>query len=325
MDEIGPLPDVQLRLIEVFAAMMQSDTTSEAAHRTGLSQPTISQNVRKLEDILGVTLFERVHKRLRPTAEAHILFEEISSIPIIIRSFALRAYDMRKGIKGRLRVVSTEPLGHTLVPMALVSIVDKRPQVSISFRIRRREAEVIEAVRTGSAEVGICLATKKTKIDALDQCRVKILWECEMVCLVDESSPLAGQAAISPHVLAEHNFIGLPIDSAIGIRVRSVFEHTGVVYRSRIDAENNLTAVSLANFGMGAAIVDPYTAAYHAASHMRIRSFVPVCQVYIAMLTRPGVPRSSLVKNFEADLVAKLAAFHKTWGGNVAHLLPVYR
>lgn len=62
MAEIEQKPDISLRLLEIFGAMMRCETTVEAAEQLGISQPAVSNGIRQLENQLGVTLFERLHR-----------------------------------------------------------------------------------------------------------------------------------------------------------------------------------------------------------------------------------------------------------------------
>ncbi len=87
--------------------MMRCQTTVEAAEQLGISQPAVSNGLRQLERELGITLFERAHRRLEPTAEALSLYEEIRPLFGVLRSFSLRARDIRQGKSGRIRIVAT--------------------------------------------------------------------------------------------------------------------------------------------------------------------------------------------------------------------------
>lgn len=301
------LPDVPLRLLEVFASMMRAETTTEAAAMLGLSQPAVSQGLRQLEKLLGLTLFERLHRRLIPTPEARMLYSEIESMTTLVRSFALRARDLQQGMVGRLRVIATPPVGNTLGARALATFMRDRPNLSISFNVHRRVASVIEAVQNGSAEIGLALITAKPV-----SVNVEIIKRSSMVVVVDETDDLAGERIISAKALAQGAFIGLEIDSAIGMKVRSAFEQTTSPYTPTVEVGNNLTAITLANAGMGAAIVDPYTARHYAAPRMRIRPFIPNCELYVAVFTRRGVPHSSIVRSFMDEVSRQFMNFDET-------------
>ena len=67
MAKVEDMPDVSLRLLEIFAAMMRCSTTVETAEFLGVSQPAVSAGLRQLESQLGITLFERTGRRLQPS------------------------------------------------------------------------------------------------------------------------------------------------------------------------------------------------------------------------------------------------------------------
>ncbi len=185
----GDEPQVSLSLLEIFGTMMRCRTTVEAADRLGISQPAVSNGLRQLERELDITLFERAHRRLEPTMEAVALFEEIRPLFGTLQSFSLRARrDIRQGKSGRIRIVATPPIGHTLAPRALQALVAESPDISVSYDVRRL-SDTLMAVREGSADVGIALA-----LDHHLDVNVEVLHRTRMVALLPTSSPLASRS-----------------------------------------------------------------------------------------------------------------------------------
>ena len=66
--------------LEVFAAAFEERNFTRAADRLFLTQPAVSQSIRKTEEELGVHLFERDKKEIRPTKEAEQLYGHVRSI-----------------------------------------------------------------------------------------------------------------------------------------------------------------------------------------------------------------------------------------------------
>jgi DNA-binding transcriptional LysR family regulator len=62
--------DIQHRHIEVFRAVMTAGSVTGAAALLHTSQPTLSRDLARLEQLLGYALFERERGRLKPTARA---------------------------------------------------------------------------------------------------------------------------------------------------------------------------------------------------------------------------------------------------------------
>jgi DNA-binding transcriptional LysR family regulator len=301
MIEAEPKPDISLRLLEIFGAMMRCETTVEAAEQLGISQPAVSNGIRQLENQLGVTLFERLHRRLQPTEEALLLFEDVRPVFSMLRSFSTRARAIRHGLSGRLRVMSTPPLGNTVAPVALARFLKERPEVSVSYDVRRLE-HVIEAVQNGSADVGLAVA-----LDRHPAVNIEILSRTHMVAVVPKDHAIAEQPEITVSDLLQRGFVGLEAESRMGQLLRDAFERDGAAYDPRVEVRYCSTAAVLANAGVGAAVVDPYSAAYQMNDGLVQLPFQPPCEITAALITRKGVPRSRLLHGFIAELKRAVA------------------
>jgi DNA-binding transcriptional LysR family regulator len=295
--------EISLRLLEIFGAMMRCETTVEAAAQLGISQPAVSIGLRQLEDQLGVTLFERLHRRLQPTEEALLLFEEVRPVFGLLRSFSSRARDIRRGMSGRLKIIATPPLGHTVAPVALRNFLADRPDVSVSYDVRRLE-HVVDAVQSGAADLGLALA-----LDRHPSVHIEPLSRGHMVAVVPRLLPLAEKTVVTAADLAECGFVGLEAESRMGQILRSAFDLDGVAYDPRVEVRYCSTAAVLAGTGIGAAVIDPYSAAFHISPDMVQRVFQPPSEVAAVMITRKGVPRSRLLHAFIAELKLAMTAF----------------
>lgn len=65
---------MDLRLLRYFIAVFEEQNITRAAHRSHVSQPSISSAIKQLEDLLGVTLFKRSKQGVEITEEAHHLY-----------------------------------------------------------------------------------------------------------------------------------------------------------------------------------------------------------------------------------------------------------
>ena len=295
------LPDVSLRLLEIFAAMMRCATTVEAAEQLRISQPAVSAGLRQLESQLGLSLFDRTGRRLLPTAEAKSLYEEIRPVFGLMRGFSQRARDMKLGMAGRLKVIATPPLGYSIAPVALRRFLDNRPDVSVAFDVRRLE-NVKDAVQSGQADIGLAIDhDRQTAVNS------DVLQRAHMVALVPSGSPLAARPHLSALDLQHEPLIGLEMASNLGQLVRKGYEQVGATYTPRIEVRYCATAAALAAQHLGVTVVDPYSASTHANDALVCKPFLPACEVNAVMYTRRGVPYSGLLHSFMADLRAAFA------------------
>ena len=86
------------RQIEVFNAVMLNKSVTAAALQLGSSQPTLSREIREMEQRLGFELFQRFGRRLTPTEQAVLLHE------VVVRSFV--GLDDRRSISRSIRTRS---------------------------------------------------------------------------------------------------------------------------------------------------------------------------------------------------------------------------
>ena len=98
-----------LRQLQVFEAIVRLGSFTRAAEELFLTQPTVSMQIKKLSDAMGLPLFEHVGRNVRPTEAGLELYESCRRIFETLANLEMKMADL-KGIKrGRLRlsVVST--------------------------------------------------------------------------------------------------------------------------------------------------------------------------------------------------------------------------
>lgn len=97
-------PQITHRQLAMFRAIMLHGNLSRAADATASSQPTLSRELARLEQVLGFALFDRVRGRLRPTVRAMALLQEVERSFVGLDQIAARAQELRTLTTGRLRL-----------------------------------------------------------------------------------------------------------------------------------------------------------------------------------------------------------------------------
>ena len=293
--------DLSLRLLEIFGAVITHQTTVHAAEDLGISQPAVSLAIKQLEEQLGFSLFDRRNRRLQPTQEARILFAEIEPIFSNLRNLETRVRDLRAGHAGKLRVMATPPLGHSVIPPALRNFLATREDVTVQYDVRRLE-HVIAGVEMGSVDIGFGLG-----LDAHPAIDVTVLRTDKMVALIPKGHALSGVSVISAMDCFEHGHIGLDSAGRFGMVLRRVFDEKGVLYTPRVSVRYCHTAAVLANAGIGVAIVDHYTPALIANMDLEVREFEKSIEIPACLLTRKDSPMSRLAVEFVNEIKSAMS------------------
>ncbi|ETX27482.1 LysR substrate-binding domain-containing protein [Roseivivax isoporae] len=292
--------DLSLRLLEIFGTLMLHRTTVAAAEELGISQPSVSTAIKQLEGQLGFALFQREKQRMMPTGAAFSLFQEVEPLFEQLRCVETRARDLRGGAVGKLRLMATPPLGHSVVPRALSEFLGARPAVTVQYDVRRME-HVIGSVAAGAVELGLCLG-----LDTDPGVAVEVMRTDRMVALMPEDHPLAELAVVRPQDMANHRLVGLDRESRLGHAVQNAFNLTRVPYAPRVEVRYCHTAAVLAQAIHGVAVVDRYTASFLPNMALASRPFDPPIALPACLVTRRGRPLTGIAAGFRETVLEAL-------------------
>jgi DNA-binding transcriptional LysR family regulator len=140
--------------IDYFLAVAEHGKVRAAAMAIGVSQPAVSQGLRRLENELGFPLFERSGSGMRPTAVARKFHMRIQALRSGLDAAVQEAADAHLGELGVLRVgVSPLYLQRLFVPAA-AELRRQRPAASLRVMLHLNE-ELLAALRQGSIDLAI--------------------------------------------------------------------------------------------------------------------------------------------------------------------------
>lgn len=259
-----------LRQLEVFRAVMRYQTTMAAAGVLGMSQPAVSNMIRQIEARLGFPLFERVNNRLFPTDAANLIYEESEPLFAMHAALEARVQDLREDKFSRLRILSTPPLGHGVIPTALEVFSRRNPRVRTAFDVCQLD-EVIRGVENGKADLGFGLS-----LGSQPSLEVEALYEGRMVCVCRPDHPLAGKAVVTPADLRDYPFVALDAGTRMGAAVRAAFLEAREPFHARVEVRYCNTACVLVEARLGVSIVDPFSASFTGRRTLSVIPFEPV-------------------------------------------------
>ena len=145
---------MNLKALEAFCAVYEEGRFTRAAGRLGLSQPTVSAHVRKLEEELEARLFDRMGRDVQPTRAARLLYRHARRVLDLSGEMAAELDRFVHGLQGRLLIGASTIPGEYWLPARLGRFHALHPEIAVTLEIHDTR-EVIERVRDGRLELGV--------------------------------------------------------------------------------------------------------------------------------------------------------------------------
>ena len=281
-----------VRQIEAFRALMLCGTVSRAAEMLRISQPAVSRHIAELEGAARLRLFERVNGRLKPTAEARALFDEVQRAFTGMERLRFAAENIRSFTGARLRVVSLPALGHAFLPRVLGRVAREFPEASVLLQVRSSEF-VREEVAVGNFDLGF--AADEISLAGVEARPFAMV---SAVCLMPSAHRLAAWPEVRPEDLHGERFVTLASGDAARARFDRVFRDAEVQPMIVGETQYSLTLCNLIRHGVGIGLVNPFSLEGLDLSGLVTRPFQPAVPFRSLLLRPPDAPNSRLVDAF---------------------------
>ncbi|MCP1644642.1 DNA-binding transcriptional LysR family regulator [Pseudomonas citronellolis] len=145
---------MDFRQLRYFVALYEEGHVGRAAERLALSQPALSQQIRQLERSLDVALFQRIGKRLVPTAAAHTLYNH--AVPLL--EGLERAHEALRGFRGQaarsLAIGVLQTVNASLVPYLVERLHAAQPHLQVRI-YELSGVEIERRLLAGQLDIGI--------------------------------------------------------------------------------------------------------------------------------------------------------------------------
>lgn len=237
---------MELRELRSFCAAARVHSISKAAQELGLGQPTVTTHIKKLEEELGMVLFDRVRRPIQLTLAG----DRLSSIatPLVegIDSLATMTHEAEQ--RGPVQIASTpDIIPHTLIRVVRVFLA-RFPQVHLKIRSGTR-AEVLQMVKDGDVDLGVVQHPEKSEgLDFLG------LFLYERVLITPLEHPLLKESLTSLEQIVRYPLILM----GRGTHTRSIledeFRRMGLEYDIVVELDSMDMIKRFVALGMGISV-----------------------------------------------------------------------
>ncbi len=133
----------------------------KAAEACGVSQPTLTVQLRKLEEELEVELFDRREHPVVPTAAGKPIIDQARAVLREAGQVQAMVDDLHTGLGGSLRIGIIPTLAPYLIPLFLPGFAERHPAIQLTID-ERRTSRILKGLKRGDLDVGILV----TPVDA---------------------------------------------------------------------------------------------------------------------------------------------------------------
>jgi DNA-binding transcriptional LysR family regulator len=208
---------MELSQLEAFLVVAEERSFSRAALRLHRTQPAISQVIRKLEEAVGETLFDRAARDGSLTA-AGVLLRDYALRLMALRREATSALDELKSLeRGQLQLAANEYTCMYLLP-AIDAFRHEFPHVNVTVH-RTLASRIPEELNLRTFELGVISFRPDPA-----QFRTIAVYGDTLSLIVSPSHPLAGAERVSINDLGKENFIAHNVMSPLRRKVIEAFQ-----------------------------------------------------------------------------------------------------
>jgi len=287
--------DVNLRQLRAFVCIGRARSFTKSAEILNATQPTLSAQIRELEEALGVRLFDRNTRSVSLTAAGEDLLPAVAQLLGDLAQLVGKARDAAGRIVGKVSIAALPSVCSTALPRAIASFRSEHPGISVQLRDAVAD-RAVELVRTKAVDFGISGMIDDPRIEF-----VPITYD-HIVAVLPKNHPLASSRSLSLQQLLKCPLILMDRDSSVRHIVDSVFASVGRMAAPEYEATFMSSAVGMVRAGLGITLLP--SSAYEVAT----------TEVAVRRVKHPGLRRSvGIIKLRGRSLSSAAEAFVKAY------------
>lgn len=276
-----------LRQIRALTMAVETGSFGRAAARLHVSQPALTLQIRTLEESLGVTLFDRSARGVRPTPAGQALAASFQRILDELETVVAGAREQAQRRSGVVHLAVLPSVAANLLPGALARLRAAHPGIRVMVRdaVARRVAALVKA---GEAELGIGHAAGPEP-----ELEETPLSEDSLVAVLPPGHAFAAMASLTLPALAAAPLVLTDPESSLRALVEQAFAAAGLSVRPAYEATYMSTAVALVRAGLGIAVLPATAVELRVAPLLETRPIdTPLLRRRIVLLRRRGASLS---------------------------------
>ena len=259
---------MEMHQLRYVVAVARAGNFSRAAEQCHVSQPSLSQQIKKLEEELGERLFDRMKREAKMTAHGEAFLPRALKILEEVDVAKREASDAHSLLRGRVILGVLPTIAPYLLPAVLVDFVKKFPGVEIAIH----EDTTAQLLKLANAcEIDFAVASRPIQDPRME---VKDLFAEELRVALPPRHPLTRKRTVRLADLEEEPFIVMKEGHCLGDQVLNFCEQRNLKARVSFRSAQLETIQALVQSGVGISLVPAMAARNQRAGLPQYRSLV---------------------------------------------------
>ena len=275
-----------LRQLEIFSAIIETGRFTAAARKLYVAQPSVSQQIRALEEELGEPLFIRLRNRKLHLTEAGKILK--GHADLMLRESQIAQMEIASLSREPVGQIHIGVGGHQLtsmLPPALSAFRSKFTKVSVDI-FNGTTPQIAQMLRTNHLDLGIV----NFPVD-IPELRTELLFTEELVVAVRPSDPLSRKRRIEPDQIAQLPLVLYDRSTSTRQRLDKFFRQHDITPNVVIELSSVEAMKSMVAGGLGAAIVPASALLNSELRGATIKGRPLAASVGVAMPMLPRLPK----------------------------------
>jgi LysR family transcriptional regulator, low CO2-responsive transcriptional regulator len=249
---VAGLKDASVRQLQILASAASTLSFSRTAKAVHLSQPAVSMQVKALEALAGLPLFERAGRRLHLTHAGEELARHAREVLRVLEDADAAIAALRGLAAGRIRVAVTSTAKY-FAPKLLARFRDRHPGVELRLRVSNREA-VSAALHANEVDLAI-MGRPPPDLDAV----ALPFADHPLVVVAPAGHPLTRRRSVPVAALAAEPFVVREPGSGTRAAMEQWFAEHRATPRVAMEMDSNETIKQAVMAGMGLSLLSRHT------------------------------------------------------------------
>ena len=287
--------------LQMLVAAAEGTSLQKAADRVNRTPQAVSMAIAKLEDELGVLLFDRTSRGgFRLTAEGDVFVDYARRSLLLLNEARAAVEQVGRAQRGRLRIGANQSIGEYLLPWLTHVFQDRNPGTRLKIVIGFSKS-ILSALRSGDVDLALVADKPRDK-----ELAVQPLMTDRLIAILNPRHPLADQDSIQLSALGTESLVLLTEASELRGRVVDTFRRFGIQLNLHVETGTLDSIKRLVAQNMGIGIVPSLCVTREDARNLAvktIREFPEDRHLWIVHPLLPSAPCQAFVALLKSELL----------------------